>query len=803
MDSGGIYLVNEADSTLGLAYSLGVSDDFVRDTCHYMPDSVQCMLVASGTPLYGRFADMNDNPSEALIREGLMAIAVLPIISKNRVVASLNVASHTLEQVPAFSRKALETVASHIGAAIIQANHEERVSAVNNNLEALFDTIDMLFIIAADGTIMHVNATTITSLGYSREELLQMHVLDVHPSEQREEADRTFERMLAGQENVCLIPLIRKSGERLPVETKIMHGSWDGKPVLFGISRDISERLKNQSALVESERKFRELTEYLPLPLFETDMQGIVTYINLAGQQFFSLQPQELQQGVSAFSFCVPDELDKALANQKLMFEPDYIPIGNEYTVIMRDGSRRPVLLYSTPIRQQGTVSGVRTTVVDLYELKRAEAVLRENALQKRVSEEFRSIINNIPGVVYHISTDDAIMYLSDLKTADSNRGILSSVAVSVAQTLAYVHPDDRQLVADSYSELRKSRRLQVIVYRIVHSDGAVKWIEDRRTSAFSDDGTYSGIDGILFDITERIAAQEEKQQLESRLKKTQRLETIGTLAGGIAHDFNNILTPVLGYAEMGAISISDDDPLHEYFAEIMQAAGRAQNLVAQILTFSRAEERTPAVVSVQAIVVEALKLLRPSIPATITIRQTIDSNCGHILADPSQIHQVIVNLCTNAFQAMETSGGEIAIDLREIVPDSDLRKVMPTLTGKRYVQLSVSDTGHGMDDATMERIFEPFYTTKPVNKGTGLGLSVVHGIVKSYKGEVGVESSVGIGSTFRVYLPVIMGPAILQESEDSPVNGSESASILFVDDEQATLQLMSVMMSPTLPCRK
>ncbi|WP_449258574.1 PAS domain S-box protein [Chlorobium limicola] len=796
MDCGGIYLVNEADSTLGLAYSQGVSDDFVQGTCHYMPDSTQCMLVASGTPLYGRYADINDNPSEALIREGLKAIAVLPVVSKNRVVASLNVASHSLEQVPAFSRKALETVASHIGAAIIQANHEERISAVNKNLEALFDTIDdMLFIIGPDGTIMHTNAATVALLGYSREELLQMHVLDVHPPEQREEAETTVERMLAGEKNVCLIPLLQKSGELLPVETKITHGTWDGKPVLFGISRDISERLKNQSAIVESEKKFRELTEYLPLPLFETDMQGIVTYINLEGQQFFSLQPQELQQGVSAFSFCIPDELDKALANQKLMFEPDYIPRGNEYTVIMRDGSRRPVLLYSTPIRQQGAFSGVRTTVVDLYELKRAEAALRESALQQRVSEEFRSIIDNIPGVVYHISTDDSIRFLSDVKTVSSNREILSTVAGSIEQILAYIHPDDRQLVVDSYSELRKSRGLQVIVYRIVHPDGAVRWIEDRRTSVFFEDGSYSGIDGILFDITDKVAAQEEKQQLESRLKKTQRLETIGTLAGGIAHDFNNILTPVLGYAEMGAMSLSDDDPLHEYFAEIMQAAGRAQNLVAQILTFSRADERTPVVVSVQAIVVEALKLLRPSIPATITIRQTIDGNCGHILADPSRIHQVIVNLCTNAFQAMENSGGDIAIDLREIAPDSELRKLMPKLTGDRYVQLSVSDTGHGMDDATMERIFEPFYTTKPVNKGTGLGLSVVHGIVTSCKGDVAVESVVGKGSTFRIYLPVIKGQTALQEGEAARLQGSQSASILFVDDEPATVQLMSVMM--------
>jgi two-component system cell cycle sensor histidine kinase/response regulator CckA len=796
MDSGGIYMLNESDNSLSLAYSQGLSEMFVRETAHYMPYSSQCSLVVAGKVLYSCFSEMNADPRDPVRQEGLKAIAVLPVLSKNRVVACLNVGSHTLDHVPEFSRKALEAVVSHIGAAIVQATHEEKIIAVNKNLALLFDTIDdMLFIIGEDGTIRHTNAASLNSLGYSQEELLQMHVLDVHPPEQRLEAKETVEKMLAGIENVCLIPLVVKSGGRLPVETKITQGTWDGKPVLFGISRDISERLRNQSAVVESEKKFRELTEYLPLPLFEMDMQGVATYVNLEGQKFFSLTPGELQQGVSAFSYLVPEDLEKARKNRIQMLEPGYIPRGNEYTVIMKDGIRRPVLLYSSPIRRQGAVTGLRTIIVDLYELKRAEAALRESGLQKRISEEIRSIIDNIPGVVYHISADDSIRFLSDVKTAASNQEILSSVAGSIGEVFSYIHPDDRQLVVDSCSQLRESTGSQIIVYRIVHPDGVVRWIEDRKTSVFTDVGAFSGIDGILFDITERVAAQDEKRQLELRLKKTQRLETIGTLAGGIAHDFNNILTPILGYAEMGVASLTDEDPLHEYFAEIMQASMRAQNLVAQILTFSRADERTPVVVSVQAIVDEAMKLLRPSIPATITISQTIDGNCGYVLADPSQIHQVIVNLCTNAFQAMEASGGLLTIDLREVIPDGEFRRLMPALSGERYVQLSVSDTGQGMDEATMERIFEPFYTTKPVNKGTGLGLSVVHGIVTSSKGDVAVESAVGMGSTFRIYLPVITGDGALQEGAVGQSEGTATASILFVDDEPATVQLMSVMM--------
>ncbi|WP_235585142.1 PAS domain S-box protein [Chlorobium limicola] len=794
MDCGGIYLVNEADNSLSLAYSQGFSDAFVRETFCYMSDSSQCRLVANGSAIYSRFAEMNTNPCNSILNEGLKAVAVLPVISKSRVVASLNVASHSLDQVPEFARKALETVASHIGAAIAQATHDEKITTANRNFASLFDTIDdMLFIIADDGAILHTNAACTVLLGYSHDEFRRLHVLDVHPPERREEAGRTVQQMLSGQANVCHVPLLSKSGEQVPVETKITHGTWDGKPVLFGIIRDITERLKNQSALVESEQKFRELTEFLPLPLFETDLHGMVTYINLEVKAFFGLSDDDLRQGISAFSFCVLQELDRALANQKKILAPGYVPKGNEYTIIMKDGTRRPVLLYSSPIRQDGQVSGVRTTLVDLSELKRAEAVLRESDLEKRVSEEFKSIIDNIPGAVYRHSSDDTIKFLShsDFLSAESLGSCFSG---SLQQMLTFIHPDDMRLVVDTYEELRERKASKIIIYRILTAAHAVRWIEDRKTSAFSEEGVFSGIDGILFDITDRVLAQEENQQLESRLRNTQRLETIGTLAGGIAHDFNNILTPVLGYAEMGALSLSDQDPLKEYFTEITQAAERARNLVAQILSFSRADERTPSVVSVQAILNEALKLLRPSIPSTITIEQQIDNSCGNIFADPSQIHQVVVNLCTNAFQAMEESGGVLTIQLREIIPDAGMLKTQPGLSAERYIELGIADTGTGMDAATMERIFEPFFTTKSVNKGTGLGLSVVHGIITSNNGEIVVESFPGKGATFRIYLPVINERSEAPTGEDPLPKGN--ASILFVDDEQPTVQMMKMMMT-------
>lgn len=797
MDCGAIYLITDDDASMELVHSQGISESFIQQVTTFRQDDPDYPAMTSDKVLYSdQRPPVSDWMRKTLQEEALKAFAMVPVISKNRVIAILNVASRSVDRVPEFARKALETVTSHLGAAIMQARHEERLSSVNRNLETLFNSIDdMLFVIGSQSTIIHANPATITTLGYSLDELQQMEVLDLHPAELREEALKAAKEMSAGTRDLCQMPILRKSGERIPVETKLTPGTWDGKPVYFGITRNITDRLKNQSALIESERKFRELTEYLPLPLFETDLRGMVSYINIAGMEFFDLSTEEIEKGMTTFSFCLPENIELVVANQQKILDPGYIPKGFEYTVVLNDGRRLPLLFYNTPIRKEGKYSGVRTTVVDLSELKRAEAALRENALQKRVSEEFRSIIDNIPGAVYHLSDDNTIKFLSKPELESPTGSLLPGNTVSLVKVMEFVHPDDRLIVSDACKKLRREKGSKVTVFRVSVPEKGIRWIENRSTSLFSDNAHFLGVDGILFDITDRVMAQEEKQQLEANLKKTQRLETIGTLAGGIAHDFNNILSPILGYAEMGVAMLPDTSPLQEYFTQIMLAAERAQHLVAQILTFSRSEGYKPVAVNIQPVIEEALKLLRPAIPASISINIS-QSECGNILADPSQIHQVIVNLCTNAFQAMAESGGEITIDLREIIPDSEFRNTHPELKEPRYIQLSVTDTGHGMDDATMERIFEPFFTTKPVNKGTGLGLSVVHGIVSGFNGAVTVESTPGKGSTFRVYLPVISEePGIRQRDRSNP-ESKPGARVLFVDDELAAVAVMRVMLT-------
>lgn len=288
----------------------------------------------------------------------------------------------------------------------------------------------------------------------------------------------------------------------------------------------------------------------------------------------------------------------------------------------------------------------------------------------------------------------------------------------------------------------------------------------------------------VNVDITERKQLEDEKRKLKACLNQSQKLEAVGMLACGIAHDFNNILAGIMGYTEMALYQLPKGIEAHEFLHQVLHAADRAKELVKQILTFSLQSQHEPKPVQIALIIKEALKLLRASLPLTIELRQNIEALSGTVLADPTRIHQVLMNLCANAAHAMREKGGVLKVSLAEVDIDADTAARHPHLKVGPYLRLSVSDTGHGMAHETIDRIFSPYFTTKGEGEGTGLGLDVVHGIVKDHNGVITVYSEPGKGTTFQIFLPRIK-TRIKPRAETAVSLPRGHECILFVDDEE------------------
>jgi PAS domain S-box-containing protein len=290
-------------------------------------------------------------------------------------------------------------------------------------------------------------------------------------------------------------------------------------------------------------------------------------------------------------------------------------------------------------------------------------------------------------------------------------------------------------------------------------------------------------------DITERKEAEKQRLKMEARMREAQKMESLGTLAGGIAHDFNNILAAILGYAELAQLECPEASSSNHYVSQISQAGSRAKELVQQILAFSRQGRSEKSPLDISRVITEALKLIKATMPANIEVHENIPPNIAPVFADEIQIHQIVMNLCTNAHHAMKNSGGKLDVDLSAVTIQEPDAKSYPGIIPGSYLKLSITDKGCGIAPDAINRIFDPYFTTKPTGEGTGLGLSTVHGIVKDHGGIIKVYSELGAGTTFQIFLPAADASlkAAAGQAEHLPT-GRES--ILFVDDEKALIDL-------------
>ena len=343
------------------------------------------------------------------------------------------------------------------------------------------------------------------------------------------------------------------------------------------------------------------------------------------------------------------------------------------------------------------------------------------------------------------------------------------------------VHPRDREEMRRYFQEEVLKKRLPFDrIYRIVRAgDQQERWVHGLGKLIQDDHGQVTRLVGVIQDVTEQ-------RQLERRVQQAQKLEAIGTLAGGIAHDFNNILASMFGYVYLLQQDTLGNAGAQESLDEILKATARAKDLVQQILMFSRQHEQKPQVIQLESVVKEVVKFLRASLPSQIKIELRVAPDAPPVLADPTQIYQVAINLATNALHAMEGRSGQLTVSVESFLPAARYLQLHPEFRPVPYVLLVLADTGHGMEAKTRERIFEPFFTTKPIGKGTGLGLSVVHGIVQSHHGVITVESELGIGTTFKVYFPGQPANAAPAVAAENVVAMGRGERILLLDDEPA-----------------
>lgn len=398
----------------------------------------------------------------------------------------------------------------------------------------------------------------------------------------------------------------------------------------------------------------------------------------------------------------------------------------------------------------------------------------------KEKQEEILSIFKANPDPIIVYDKNNSIKYVNDAFTKTFG-WTFDELKMS---NFIYVPDHQNKISFDTYlniPEIEKKDTIRFETKRIT-KNGSILNVILSASPIIGDNSEAIGLVMNMKDITE-------SKKLEKQLQQAQKMESIGTLAGGIAHDFNNILLTIFGYLEMAKDEIDENNPAYSDIEYAFDGAKRARDLVKQILTFSRQSDHELKPLKTQLIIKEALKLLRSSIPTTISITQNICNDCGLIMADPTHIHQIIMNLCTNAFHAMEISGGKLRVELEELFI-SEKDAIDQDMKPDNYICLTVADTGHGMKQEVLDRIFEPFYTTKEKGKGTGLGLSVIHGIVSDYNGYINIESKIGVGTEFKIYFPVIEHANIkTEEKQDIPLlKGKEH--ILLVDDETLILQL-------------
>jgi len=600
----------------------------------------------------------------------------------------------------------------------------------------------------------------------------------VHPDDRATVDDAYSESLLDGKDSYEIEHRIvrQDTGEICHLHERCVHERDASGRIICstGMVQDITERKQAE----EQVRFLSLITEYTTDAILVTDTDFIITYLNKSFEKLFGYSLEDLKGktpdslNVEPMSIQIQQELYETVASGK-----EYI---GESQNRRKDGSTFICEYKTMPLKNQsGQIYAYVGVQRDITERKQAELSLRES------EEKFRNFAEQ-SFVGFYILQDGSFKYVNP-KFADIFGYTVEEVQDN-KQIRQLVHSEDQATVMEQIRR-RIEGEINAVQYRFrgIKKTGEIIHLEVYGGSSLIYDNKPATI-GTILDITTNL-------EMEKRLAQSQRIESIGSLAGGIAHDFNNILFPIVGMSELLLEDLPRQSQQYENAEEIFKAGKRGSDLVKQILTFSRQAEHKLIPVRVQQVLKEVLKLTRATIPSNIEINQNVQPDCGLVMADPTQIHQISMNLITNASHALEKKNGVIDIELKELtikkydLPDSELQP-------GPHIKLSVSDNGIGMVQSTINKIFEPYFTTKEKGKGTGLGLAVVYGIVKEHKGDIKVYSEIGKGTTFCIYLPLMKKSTEAVSTEQTLELATGTERILLVDDEVSVAQLESQMLS-------